>query len=393
MRQTRGHTARSTVSILLVTGLTGCSSGTAPTGGGTDAIVIAADLNSASATDNGYAQALRLRMDQVNASGRLGSRKLALRTQDNRADPATSLRNISAFAADPSVAATITGSCDECAVGAAQTIDALRLPTIALSLADAVASPVADRRFLFKLGPNSTDTAAVLGSELRRVKAATLAVLSADDLYGHGSFSAISSEAAKAGIKVTAARTVRPNTTNLTPTVRALLRTKPDALLVSTAPEQALLANAAAKAAGFAGRIYFDAGAASDLFLPANQVGATEDTVLVFTPILAIDDIIATTPAKAARKQWFSDYTARFGGYSGTAAFAADAVDLLTDAIVRSGSGTDRGHIRDTLETEQLDGLSGPIRFTPTSHSGLLPQALALLVARSGRWRLIAAAN
>jgi branched-chain amino acid transport system substrate-binding protein len=35
-----------------------------------------------------------------------------------------------------------------------------------------------------------------------------------------------------------------------------------------------------------------------------------------------------------------------------------------------------------------VDGISGPIRLTPANHSGLMPQALILLVARAGRWRL-----
>jgi branched-chain amino acid transport system substrate-binding protein len=107
---------------------------------------------------------------------------------------------------------------------------------------------------------------------------------------------------------------------------------------------------------------------------------------MVFTQTLAIDDVIATTPAKAARKQWFRDYTSRYGSYSGVAAFAADAVDLVAAAVARVGG--DRDRIRDILETSQIDGLSGPIRFTPDSHSGLMPQALTMLVARSGRWRL-----
>jgi branched-chain amino acid transport system substrate-binding protein len=40
------------------------------------------------------------------------------------------------------------------------------------------------------------------------------------------------------------------------------------------------------------------------------------------------------------------------------------------------------------IETSQFDGLSGAIRLTPDNHSGLMPQALTLLVVRSGRWRL-----
>jgi branched-chain amino acid transport system substrate-binding protein len=108
---------------------------------------------------------------------------------------------------------------------------------------------------------------------------------------------------------------------------------------------------------------------------------------MVFTQILAIDDVIATTPAKAARKQWFRDYTSRYGSYSGVASFAADAVELIADAVGKVGG--NRQRIRDVLETSQTDGLSGPIRMTPDNHSGLMPQALTLLVARKGRWRLL----
>jgi branched-chain amino acid transport system substrate-binding protein len=60
-------------------------------------------------------------------------------------------------------------------------------------------------------------------------------------------------------------------------------------------------------------------------------------------------------------------------------------VQLIADAVAKVGG--DRERIRDVLETTQVDGLSGPIRFTPDNHSGLMPQALSLLVARGGRWR------
>ena len=57
---------------------------------------------------------------------------------------------------------------------------------------------------------------------------------------------------------------------------------------------------------------------------------------MVFTQTMVIDDVIATTPAKAARKQWFRDYTARCGSYYGISSFAADALQLITDAAVRA---------------------------------------------------------
>ena len=369
---------------LLVAGLAGCSSGSSSGGGGT--LVIGADLNDSSSVDTAYARALQLRIDQINASGQLGARKLALRTQDNRSDPTSSLRNITAFAADPNVVAIVAGSCDECVVGAAKTIDDKQIPTIALAPADEVTAPVAARRFVFKVGPNSTDSAATMVSELRRESVPNVAILYADDLYGRGGDKAVVAELRKTGITVRASSAIKPAATDITQTVGTLTSGKPAALLVLAEPDQASLAATSAKAAGYTGRIYFDAAAAGDQFIAPAAAGAMNNATMVFTQILAIDDVLATTPAKAARKQWFRDYTSHYGTYSGVASFAADAADLIADAVARAGS--DRSRIRDILETSQIDGLSGPIRLTPDNHSGLMPQALTLLVARSGRWRL-----
>jgi branched-chain amino acid transport system substrate-binding protein len=221
---------------------------------------------------------------------------------------------------------------------------------------------------------------------LTRAKVKRVAVLYAGDLYGRGGEAAMASELTKAGIALTASNHVRPTDTDITQAVGTLTDTEPDALVVWTFANQATLAATSAKQAQFAGKIYFDAAAAGELFLPSDAAQATNNATMVFTQILVIDDVIATTPAKAARKQWFRDYTSRYGSYSGSAAFAADAVELISDAVARVGG--DRKRIREVLETSQIDGLSGPIRLTPDNHSGLMPQALAMLVARNGRWRL-----
>jgi branched-chain amino acid transport system substrate-binding protein len=383
---TRRATASAAASLLLATGLAGCTSDDATPAGRTE-VVIGADLASGSAVDTAYARALQLMIEQINASGSLGEHQLVLRIQDNRSDPTSSLRNISTFADDPSVIAVVTGACSECVVGAAKTINDKRIPTIALAPADRVSNPVSDRRYVFKLAPNSADSAAAMVADLTRTKVTKAAVLYADDLYGRGGNAAVAAELDKANIAVTGSRAVKPTATDITQTVGSLADTEPDALLFLVGPDQAALASTSAKAAGFAGRVYLDAHAAGDLFIPQDAAAATDATTMVFTQILAIDDVIATTPAKAARKQWFRDYTSRYGSYSGVASFAADAADLIGDAV--AGAGTDRERVRAIIETSQIDGLSGPIRITPDNHSGLMPQALTLLVARSGRWRLL----
>jgi branched-chain amino acid transport system substrate-binding protein len=63
-------------------------------------------------------------------------------------------------------------------------------------------------------------------------------------------------------------------------------------------------------------------------------------------------------------------------------------VQIIVDSVDRIGSSTDHNALRATFETVRTDGLTGPIRLTPSDHSGLMPQALTLLTARNGRWRL-----
>ncbi|RAN93575.1 hypothetical protein GAR06_02330 [Micromonospora saelicesensis] len=390
MSPIRSATIAALASAVVATTLTGCQFGEAEQD--TSPIVIAADLElsgAAATVGRTYQRALKLKVDQLNASGALNGRKIDLKVKDNRSDSAESLRNIVDFSSDSKVSAIIMGGCNECAVGAVGTINEKRIPTIALAASGAIAAPAAERRYVFKLGPNAPDSAAALTTELRRNNIRKVGMLVSDDDYGQEGATALKSELDKAKITLRQQR-IKTTDTDVSQQVQQLASGKPDAMVFWTPPEQATLAATSVQQTIFRGSIYFDAGAAGDLFLGA-AAKATEKATLIFTQTMVIDDVIATTPAKAARRQWFQDYTARFGGYNGSSSFAADAVQLIADAELRAGGEigkVDRNGIRDVLETSQMDGLSGPIRMTPDNHSGLMPQALTTLVARNGRWRL-----
>ncbi|MEV6366878.1 ABC transporter substrate-binding protein [Micromonospora musae] len=391
MSPIRSTTIAALASVVLAGTLTGCQFGTDDSAA--SPIVIAADLElsgAAAPVGKAYQRALELKVDQLNSSGALNGREIKLKVKDNRSDASESLRNIGDFSNDSQVSAIIMGGCNECAIGAVRTINEKKIPTIALATSSAVSNPVADRRYVFKLGPNAADSASALATELSRKGVRKAALLHSDDDYGREGLLALQRELDKADVKLPNKASVKVTDTDVSQQVRSLTSRRPQALIIWTPPEQATLAATASKQAGFTGSLYLDAGAAGDLFL-GESAKATERATLIFTQTMAIDDVIATTPAKASRRQWFQDYTARFGGYNGASSFAADAVQLIADAQSRAGGPADkvnRDGIRDVLETSQLDGLSGPIRMTPDNHSGLMPQALTTLVARNGRWRL-----
>ncbi|WP_432837715.1 ABC transporter substrate-binding protein [Dactylosporangium sp. CA-092794] len=340
-----------------------------------------------------YEQALRLKVDQLNDSGALRGHTIRLDVRDNRGDASVATSQMTEFGSNTGVTAAVMGVCVECVVAAAPAINDKRLPTVALAPSSQVDAPVSERQFIFKLAPNVDQDATTLFEELGRARPAvrTIGLLTTTDAYGTGARETMIHELDGSPIHVGPVAQVNPTDVDLGPAVRTItqVKTAPEAVVVMAFPAQARLAITELRGAGFKGQIYLDASAAGDLFLPASAAASAENATLVFTQTLAIDDVIATTPAKAARKQWFQDYTARYGSYYAQASFAADAVQLIADAVGRAGS-TDRTAIRAAMETAQFDGLTGPIRLAPENHSGLTPQSLTVLVARGGRWRLVA---
>jgi branched-chain amino acid transport system substrate-binding protein len=353
-------------------------------------LVVAASLElSGSAADLGIAheRALRLKVDQVNASGLLRDRRLRLVVADNQTDGAVASGQITRFSEDATVTAIITGACTECLVAAANVVNDKGVPTISLAPTTQVSSPPENRRFVFKIGPNVVDTSRALITELTNTGVKTLGVIAPTDAYGVEGREATVREAGKASIAISGTGTYGPTDDNLGQAARQATTGRPDAVVIWAFPVQSGLAAAALREAGYRGRIYLDAAAAGNLFL-AGPSAAADGAAMVFTQTLAMDDVIATTPAKAAQKQWFEDYTSRYGSYHGHASFGADALQLIVDAVNRTGT-TDRARLREVLENIQMEGLSGPLRITPANHSGLMPQALTVLVARNGRWRLV----
>jgi branched-chain amino acid transport system substrate-binding protein len=290
---------------------------------------------------------------------------------------------------EPDLAALVLGVCSDCGMAVAKTVDDKRIPTISLAPANGVSRPVADRRYVFKLGPNVDDNAAVLAGELASNAVHKFAILTTNDPNGADAANAIGTQAKKINATALEPELFKPSDTDLSQPVRAVLAKNPDALVISAFPAQAGLVASAARAAGFKGTMFFDSLAAGDLFLQSGLASAaTEGVVMVAPQSLVIEDVIANTPAKTSRRDWFNAYTSKYGGFSGYSLYAADAVQLITNVVTNTGS-TDHQRLRDAMENAQFDGVSGPLRFTPEQHSGLMPQALISVVAQENRWRVL----
>jgi branched-chain amino acid transport system substrate-binding protein len=340
-----------------------------------------------------YQRALQLKIDQINASGGAGGHPIELVVKDNRSDPAVAVTDVAELINQPNLAAIVLGACSDCDLGVAQTMDEKQIPTIALAPANAAAvNPSSNTpwRYTFKLGPNIGDDADTLAGQLSSPDAGikSFSILTTVGTNGDDAKDALTAQAAKIHATVLDTERFKPSDTDLSQAVRAAVAKSPDALVVSAFPTQAGLVAAAARAAGYKKQMFFDSLAAGDLFLQVGVATVSVDGVVMVAPqSLVIDDVIANTPAKSTRRAWFNAYTSKYGSFSGYSLYAADAVQLVTNVVASTGT-IDHQRLRDAMENAQFDGVSGPLRFTPAQHSGLMPQALAVVKAQSNRWRL-----
>jgi branched-chain amino acid transport system substrate-binding protein len=375
------------LSAALALSLAGCAAAEEePAGAGNGDIVVGASLELSGPTasiGSTYKKALDLKLKEINDSGVLKGRKLRLVVRDNRTDNNTSVSNVNQFAHNDKVTAIITGGCSACVAAAIPAITENKVPAIALASASAITNPVAQRRYVFKISPNPDQDATVIVDELKRRDVGTIGLLHVDNVYGQEGQKSVADGAAKAGIEVAADEQFGQADTNMAVQVSKIVAAKPDAVVVWAVMPAAGIIVKGLKDAKYPGPIYLDAGAGAELFVKGTGAAA-EGTNMVFPRILAAGDL----PAGAAQKKWVDAYQAAYGPpYSGFASFAGDALQVIVDAVNKTG-GTDPEKIRAAIENTQLDGLSGALRFTPDNHSGLLPDALAVLTVRQGEWRL-----
>jgi branched-chain amino acid transport system substrate-binding protein len=346
-----------------------------------------------------YHQAIQLQVEQLAAGGQLNDRRLELVVRDNRSDPRLAAEHLAELARDARMAAIITAGCPRCVSEAAP---ALAVPLITLDAADEVVQPVAERRWVFKLGPNAGDNADRLSQGMAADGARTVAVVATADPYGQAGAREMGDAAQRDGLRVVARHEIQAEEpASIAAAVDAIAAlpadpadpaeppdpapAAPDAVVI-WAPAPASIAIATAlREAGYDGRFYLDTLAADPQFLP--PAGRLGEATLVFTNLAAIDQRFVISPAGAKRRAWFSAYLSRHSAYHLQSSWAADALAVVVDAAARTGTGPAPAAIRDRLESTRIDGLTGQIRYTVDQHSGLHPTSLTLLTAGTDRWR------
>jgi branched-chain amino acid transport system substrate-binding protein len=333
-------------------------------------------------------RALSIEVNKINSTGVVVGdrlRKVRVQVLDNGSDPARAASQAQQFAANGSMVAILGGATAGTAKAMAAVAEQHKIPLLATASADSILQPITDRRFVFKLGPDSPDVASLLTTSIRGLNLNRLALVAEISDHGDSGVSAVTTSANNDGRDVVTTVRIPVVAKNYKTQASRVMAAAPDAVIIwALAPTSGLFARAL-RDAKYAGPMFFDTGAASDDSLSAPNRGATVNSYLVAPQIMAGQPIAVTTPAELDQRDFFQQYTQLYGAFSAIGVFGADALILIAEAA-RRGKSSSRLRIRDELESAPFDGLAGEYSFSTISHGGVEADSLGLFQMHRTDW-------
>jgi branched-chain amino acid transport system substrate-binding protein len=356
-----------------------------------DDLIIGACLDlTGSASVSGIAaqRGLQIAQDKLNQSGvTIGGslHQVRLVVKDTASDPAVAGPTAQSMITGNRVAGIVAGGSSATANAIATVAEKAGVPTVSTAFAENVVKPVVQRRFIFKLGPDSADVAGMLTDYLRGRNLTRIGLLATADDHGDSGVAAVGTAANNAGLTISRVARLPVGAQDYHSAVTPVTNGKPAAIIVwGMAPAPGLAARAI-RGAGYHSPMLFDAGAASDDTLSADNRISTEGGYLVSPFILGGSPAAVTTPAAVAQRDFFDQYTRLFGSFSCLSVYGADALNLLAGAASRAGS-SDRLRIRNGLESTPFDGLAGGYVFSTIQHGGVQHDSLRVFEIEQSGW-------
>jgi branched-chain amino acid transport system substrate-binding protein len=322
---------------------------------------------------------LELALDDINAKGVLGGKKIALTVEDSAADKDQAINAARKLIGRDKVVAIIgpTLSNEMFAVG--PVANERKIPTLGTST---TATGITDiGPFIFRTSLPESDVIPVTLKKAISRGVKTIALMYAnDDAFSKSGYDVMKAAAQKAGLTIVAEESFGSKDTDFSAQLTKIKGLKPDAVGISALVEPVSGVLLQARQLGFGKETLFIGGNGSNSPKLGEIAGAAADGLIVGSPwFIGKPDPVNQKFVKAFRAKTGRDPD-QF------AAQAYDAMFIMAQAIDRAGA-ADPEKIRDALQKTNFSGVMGPFTFTdhrdPASSEGVV-----VLVMQGGKFQI-----
>jgi len=349
------------------------TAGSGATGSGTASgpIKIAVvDAQSGSDSDLGQFEwrGVSLAVNQANAAGGIGGRKIDLTLYDDQGDPTVGVELAKKIASAGDIAMFGTAE-SAVTLAMAPILESEQIPNITSGQSTALVK--LNSPYLFLNGPTGLTYDSTLATYLVKTKHYTkIAMLTNNDSYGAGEESAFSSSLKSLGLAPVAAKVVPADQTNMTPELTAIHGSNPQVLFIGAEEAQSGLIVKQARALGMTAVIAEGAPAGTPLYMSTAGT-ANADGTIVSSPYLG-------NGASAAAAKFAAAYTTAYGSAPELhGAKAYDGAEIMIAAL-KACNGCTGLALASAIRAVHYDGLLGDFSYD-SSGVGIFATAIGII--------------
>jgi branched-chain amino acid transport system substrate-binding protein len=331
----------------------------------------------------GDEQGAELAVSQLNQVGGIDGHKVNLIIKDDKTDPTQSLVDFQALQGQ-GVAAVLGSSVSDSARAVAPKAEQAQIPYISLSPVDQTVNPVQPYVFLV---PAITTTYTTRLMQYFKAQGITKIAVGYDntDIYTINGYHSTLSEAPAYGVSVVDTEVFQITTTNFSTIVSHVASSGAQAFLVwATGPAPVILTKTFA-GAGLAAKMKLVMTPSDATTLYTQPAGSAANGVVMAAALGVIAPELPSSPVKTEIDQLATPFAAKYGGQPSE--FAADAysgAELLFAALKQAAPSFSHSAIQAALNHLSLLTPDGKYNYTPTDHSGLTPDDVAIVVVQDG---------
>lgn len=325
-----------------------------------------------------------LAVQQLNDSGGVLGRSIELRVEDDGSLPQGAVDAYRRLAGLRTVA-VIGTSFSNASLAVLPHTDEHQLLYVSTGAAHTQVDPV--RPYAFMTPPPGHLVAEQLLRFLHDAGITEIAVvIDADSAFNRDAWAAQRAMLDRHGITAIAVVSVNVDTADFGPAIRQVTQSAAQALMAWVTGPPATGLALAFRAAGLSMPMVMGIGAASPGFV--DSVGPAAEGIIVGTSLASIGSDVPEQATRLTIEALAAPFEQRHAALPSQ--FAVDgyiAAKLIAAAIEAAGT-DDRGAVRDAMETLTCVTAAGRYAFSPTDHSGLAVDDVAVAVVRDGRFRL-----
>jgi branched-chain amino acid transport system substrate-binding protein len=321
---------------------------------------------------------------QVNDAGGINGKKLVLFIEDTQGENTRAVNAIKKLVQRDKVAAIVGPSRSGTSMAAIPQATRAQVPMISCAAAEAISTPVEQRKWVFKVAPNDSDAVRRIYEHMQSRGLAKVGLITGTTGFGNAGREQLKGLAGEYAIEIVADVTYSPGDTDMTAQLVSIKNAGAQAVINwSIVPAQSIVPQNMRQlkleiplyqSHGFANVKYAEA---------AGE--AAEGTLFPAGRIMAVDTIDPEHPQAEVLKSYKEAYESATGDQVSTfGGHAYDGLWLVIEAL--RAVGDDPVKIRDWLETARFTGIGGVFEISPQDHCGLDKEDFEMLTVKDGKF-------